>query len=298
MSEVIRAHSPDIILAHGDTATLATSLAGFYGGVPIGHVEAGLRTYNMHSPFPEELNRQITSKVAKWHFPPTQTSAENLIKEGVPAEYVHVTGNTVIDALFWALNRLNEDKMKYSLVASALDAQLNFEWKNTKFILITGHRRENFGEGFLQICGALRVLAERYPSIHIVCPVHLNPNVQEPVNITLSGLSNVHLIDPLDYEPFVLLMQSCYLVLTDGGGIQEEAPSLRKPVLVMRDITERLEAVRAGMVKLVGTSQDRIINAVSMLIEDESKYLAMTHGVNPYGDGKASERIINVLRGL
>jgi UDP-N-acetylglucosamine 2-epimerase (non-hydrolysing) len=297
LRDVIKLNTPDVILVHGDTTTtLAASLAGFYGGVSIGHVEAGLRTYNIYAPFPEEMNRQITTKIAKWHFAPTELCFQNLVNEGVSLKNISVTGNTVIDALHWAINRLNTDHEAYSSAVNFLGALLNFKWLESKYILITGHRRENFGDGLMQICNALDALARRYPYIHFVYPVHLNPNVQEPVNQKLSGLSNVHLIEPLEYQPFILLMKNSYIVLTDSGGIQEEAPSLGKPVLVMRDVTERPEAISAGMVKLVGAREIGIINEVSNLLDNEDEYLAMATGKNPYGDGNACERIVNILR--
>ncbi len=299
MRDVIKVHKPDIILVHGDTTTtLAASLAGFYSGVPIGHVEAGLRTYNMQAPFPEELNRQITAKIAQWHFSPTNQSQENLINECINPGKIIVCGNTVIDALHWILNRLKADPMRLSLVNKKLNKVLNFNWIDSRYILITGHRRENFGDGFLEICGALKRLAESYPSVHFIYPVHLNPNVQNPVNQVLSSYTNVHLIPPLEYEPFLVLLNNCYCVLTDSGGIQEEAPSLGKPVLVMRDITERPEAVLAGTVRLVGANSERIFYEVSRLLENEADYSSMAQANNPYGDGFACERIVKLLKAI
>ena len=294
--EVLKIHQPDVLLVHGDTTTtLAATIAGFYAGIPIGHIEAGLRTHDLSAPFPEEFNRQVASKIAKWHFAPTAFSRQNLLNEGVPETQITVTGNTVIDALFWVLNRIDSDASRLTNICKFLNERLPFSWQQDRFILITGHRRENFGDGFMQICEALKELAVRYPDVHFVYPVHLNPNVQDPVNSILMRLPNIHLIDPLDYEPFVYLLKHCYLVLTDSGGIQEEAPSLGKPVLVMRDVTERPEAVEVGTVRLVGANRERIVAGVSELIENEASYKKMSHAHNPYGDGKACARIIDVL---
>ena len=297
MREVLREHRPDAVLVHGDTTTsLATAMAGFYQGVPVGHVEAGLRTHDIHAPYPEEFNRQVTSRVTRWHFAPTPCSRDNLLAERVPAAHITVTGNTVIDALFWVLGRLDADAERRERISRQLGDALPFEWTTERLVLITGHRRENFGDGFLQICQALKSLASRYPAVQFVYPVHLNPQVQGPVMSMLAGLPNVHLIAPLDYEPFVYLLKHAYVVLTDSGGIQEEAPSLGKPVLVMREVTERPEAVDAGTVRLVGANRQRIIDQVSQLLEDEASYRAMSRAHNPYGDGQACERIISVLR--
>lgn len=297
MKQVFANHKPDAVLVHGDTTTaLATALAGFYAGIPVGHVEAGLRTHNINAPFPEEFNRQLVSKVALWHFAPTVLSRNNLLAERVAPEAITVTGNTVIDALHWVLERIGSDEDRTRRLAKQLSDILRFDWCSDRFVLITGHRRENFGDGFLQICEALRELATRFTDVHFVYPVHLNPNVQQPVRSILTGLSNVDLIAPLDYEPFVYLLKHCHLVLTDSGGIQEEAPSLGKPVLVMRDVTERPEAVDAGTVELVGADKDRIVSGVTSLLEDEAYYLKMSHAHNPYGDGHASSRIITALK--
>jgi len=297
MREVLRENRPDVLLVHGDTATtFASSLAAFYAGIKVGHVEAGLRTNNLQEPFPEEFNRQVTSKLSSWHFAPTEYSRENLLKEGVDTSSVFVTGNTVIDALFWALKKTEVDSEMKSLIHQRLASIVPFSLEDTRFVLITGHRRENFGDGFLNICEALRDLAKEYPQVQFVYPVHLNPHVQDPVTRILSGFNNVHLIAPLDYAPFLILLKHCFLVLTDSGGIQEEAPSLGKPVLVMRDVTERPEAVEAGTVKLVGANKHKIIESVSMLLDDERKYSEMSNSHNPYGDGKASIRILDVLR--
>ncbi len=296
MRDVIAQHLPDAVLVHGDTTTtLATALACFYAGVPVGHVEAGLRTHDIYAPFPEEFNRQVASKVMRWHFAPTNLSRDNLLSESVTSSAIKVTGNTVIDALYWVLRRIEGDAARRAMLIELLQNVLPFSWQSERFVLVTGHRRENFGDGFVQICKALRDLAFRYSDVHFVYPVHLNPNVQQPVRLLLADLPNVHLIAPLEYEPFVYLLKYAYLVLTDSGGIQEEAPSLGKPVLVMRDVTERPEAVKAGTIELVGADRERIKNAVARLLEDESHYQAMARAHNPYGDGKACQRIIEAL---
>jgi UDP-N-acetylglucosamine 2-epimerase (non-hydrolysing) len=294
---VFSEHKPDAVLVHGDTTTtLATAMAGFYAGVPVGHVEAGLRTHDLYAPFPEEFNRQVASKVTRWHFAPTALSRANLLAERVAEAAITVTGNTVIDALHWVLARIDSDAHRREQLNDGLNAALPFDWHADRFVLVTGHRRENFGDGFLQICTAIRDLATRYPAVHFVYPVHLNPNVRDPVNEILAGLSNVHLIEPLDYEPFVYLLRKAHLVLTDSGGIQEEAPSLGKPVLVMRDVTERPEAIEAGTVELVGANRARIFDGVSRLLDDEDHCQRMAHAHNPYGDGQACARIVDVLR--
>ena len=297
MRDILRQQQPDVVLVHGDTTTtLATAMAAFYAGVPVGHVEAGLRTHDVFAPFPEEFNRQVASKVTRWHFAPTLFSKQNLLAERVQEDAITVTGNTVIDALHWVLDRIDADPVRRSAIAGFIGARLPFDWLKTRFVLITGHRRENFGEGFLQICEGIKDLAQRYPAVHFVYPVHLNPNVQQPVKDILDGLNNVHLIEPLDYEPFVFLLKHCHSVLTDSGGIQEEAPSLGKPVLVMRDVTERPEAVEAGTVRLVGANRARIVANISELLENDEAYRLMSRAHNPYGDGKACARIIDVLR--
>ena len=299
MRDVIQRERPDVLLVHGDTTTtLATAMAGFYAGVPVGHVEAGLRTHDLFAPFPEEFNRQVAGKVARWHFAPTAVSRQNLLDEHVPDERITVTGNTVIDALMWVLARIDGDAARRAQVAALLDGRLPFDWRSERFVLITGHRRENFGDGFLQICEALRELASAYPSVRFVYPVHLNPNVQQPVNDILSGLANVHLVAPIDSEPFVFLLKHAHLVLTDSGGIQEEAPSLGKPVLVMRDVTERPEAVAAGTVRLVGANRQRVVDHVRELLDNEAAYQSMTRAHNPYGDGQACSRIVDLLKGI
>jgi UDP-N-acetylglucosamine 2-epimerase (non-hydrolysing) len=299
MRDVIQRERPDVLLVHGDTTTtLATAMAGFYAGVPVGHVEAGLRTHDLSAPFPEEFNRQVAGKVTRWHFAPTAVSRQNLLDERVPDERITVTGNTVIDALMWVLQRIDGDTGRQAQVAALLDGRLPFDWRQERFVLITGHRRENFGDGFLQICEALRELAHAYPAVRFVYPVHLNPNVQQPVNDILSGLANVHLVAPIDYEPFVYLLKHAHLVLTDSGGIQEEAPSLGKPVLVMRDVTERPEAVAAGTVRLVGAHRQRIVDHVRELLDSQTAYEAMSRAHNPYGDGQACGRIVELLKGI
>ncbi len=296
MREVLKEHSPDVVLVHGDTTTAyATATAAFYAGIPVGHVEAGLRTHNLLSPFPEEFNRQIISKIATWHFAPTDSSRQNLLAENVPKEKIIVTGNTVIDALFWVLKRIDANPARRNQIVDLLNQRLSFTWNTARFVLITGHRRENFGDGFLSICEAIHQLALAHPNVHFVYPVHLNPNVQKPVYELLSGYANIHLIEPLEYEPFVFLLKHAYFLLTDSGGIQEEAPSLGKPVLVMREVTERPEAVKAGTVQLVGANAANIVEKVSTLLANEDEYLKMSRAHNPYGDGTASEKIAKAL---
>jgi len=291
LRDVLREEKPDAILVHGDTATtFAASLAAFYEQIPVGHVEAGLRTGNLYSPWPEEANRKLTGVLAAYHFAPTETSQQSLRKEGVSESAIHITGNTVIDALLMIRDRINADE--------DLKSRLEFELPyglTRKMVLVTGHRRESFGDGFERICRALAELAKVFPYIDIVYPVHLNPNVQDPVKRILSGVSNVYLIPPQDYLPFVSLMSRAHVILTDSGGIQEEAPSLGKPVLVMRDTTERPEAVEAGTVKLVGTKTESIVMAVSNLLEDNDEWQKMSRSHNPYGDGEASHRIARIL---
>ena len=298
ISEVITSCRPDVLLVHGDTSTtLAASVAGFFSGVPVGHVEAGLRTYRMTEPFPEEFNRQVVSKIARWNFAPTEGNRQNLLKESFEDSSITVTGNTVIDALFLALEQIDHDPIKVKEITQHLTAQLPFDWKSERFLLITGHRRENFGDGIKQICEAIAALAKEYPQVHFVYPVHLNPQIQQPVYDLLKGYSNIHLIEPLAYPEFVYLMKHSYIVLTDSGGIQEEAPSLGKPVLVMRDVSERPEAIIFGTVKLVGTKCEVIIQGVKELLDSESAYQKMSQQTNPYGDGNACKRIIEALRG-
>lgn len=284
---------PDVVLVHGDTATtFAASLAAYYHKVKIGHVEAGLRTGDIYSPWPEEANRKLTGALANYHFAPTQSSYNNLIKENINPENITITGNTVIDALLKVKEKVETD---HKIIAD-FKAQFSFLDESKKLILVTGHRRENFGQGFLNICQALANIAQKYSDVQIVYPVHLNPNVQKPVNELLSGISNIHLIAPQDYLPFVYLMNRSYLILTDSGGIQEEAPSLGKPVLVMRDTTERPEAVEAGTVKLVGTDADLIEKSVTDLLVNTELYKQMAEAHNPYGDGTACQQIIEFLK--
>lgn len=293
LEQVFAEWMPDLILVHGDTATtFAASLAGYYHKIKIGHVEAGLRTGDLYSPWPEEANRQLTGVLANYHFAPTQSSYQNLINENVNPATVVITGNTVIDALLQVKTKVEQEQQ----LIQTFEQEFSFLDKSKKLILVTGHRRENFGQGFLNICTALANLAKKYPDIQIVYPVHLNPNVQQPVNELLANIDNVFLIAPQDYLPFVYLMNRSYLILTDSGGIQEEAPSLGKPVLVMRDTTERPEAVDAGTVRLVGTDVNAIQGAVSELLENTPIYASMAEAHNPYGDGTACQQIIDFLK--
>jgi len=296
LREVFRDSKPDIVLVHGDTTTcLAASLAAFYAGIQIGHVEAGLRTGNLKAPFPEEANRTLVGRLANYHFAPTETAKSNLLKEGVPQQNIVVTGNTVIDALLIVRDKVNQ------LADTVWIEQFGTELFQTilnpkrKLILITGHRRENFGQGFVDLCGAIKQLAETHSDWDLIYPVHLNPNVQKPVYEILSESKNVYLISPLDYAPFVWLMDRSDLILTDSGGIQEEGPSLGKPVLVMREVTERPEAVEAGTVLLVGTDKHKIVDGIESVLADAKIYKKMSTSHNPYGDGKACNRIVNIL---
>ena len=302
MREVLMEEKPDLVLVHGDTTTsTAAAIAAFYQQIPVGHVEAGLRTYNKYSPWPEEMNRQITSRISSYNFCPTVLSKQNLSSEGLSIDSMIVTGNTVIDALFWVVNKIKTD--------SELDKKLQIELKENgydtsrlqngkKLVLITGHRRENFGDGFIQICKSIKELSCKYKDVDFVYPMHLNPNVRKPINSVFGNIcnSNLFFIEPLEYLSFIYLMEKSYFVLTDSGGIQEEAPSLGKPVLVMRDTTERPEAITAGTVKLVGTDFKKIIKESSLLIEDKEYYNKISLAANPYGDGQASQRIINFLK--
>ena len=304
LREVLKEVRPDIVLVHGDTTTsTAAALAAFYAQIPVGHVEAGLRTHNIYSPWPEEMNRQLTGRIATWHFAPTPLSRQNLLAENVAESQITVTGNTVIDALYWVVDKIKHD----ATLAQQLDAELQRAGYDVqrladgrKLVLITGHRRENFGDGFIHMCTAIKDLTQRYPQVDFVYPMHLNPNVRKPIHEVfgqdLTGLGNMFFIEPLEYLSFVHLMEKSHIVLTDSGGIQEEAPGLGKPVLVMRDTTERPEALTAGTVKLVGTDYDKIVSAVSTLLDDEAAYAVMSHAVNPYGDGKACGRIVDTLR--
>lgn len=292
LRDVFKAFTPDIVLVHGDTATtFSASLAAYYHQIPVGHVEAGLRTHNLYSPWPEEANRKLTGALATLHFAPTESSAANLRREGVGESAILVTGNTVIDALLQVVGRLHENAALSAAIARDLPALS----EDRRIILVTGHRRESFGGGFERICEALAKVAKEFPDVDIVYPVHLNPSVQEPVNRLLAAIPNIHLIAPQDYLPFVYLMDRAHLLLTDSGGVQEEAPSLGKPVLVMRDTTERPEAVEAGTVKLVGTNVDAIVDAIRQLLNDDAEYVRMSFAHNPYGDGAASGRIIDGL---
>ena len=296
MKGILGDFKPDIVLVHGDTTTTsATSLAAFYQKIKVGHVEAGLRTKDIYSPWPEEANRQITGILASYHFAPTTTSRGNLLREGKDEADILVTGNTVIDALFLALNKIENNKELKSDIIKNINTQYKLD-DTKRLILVTGHRRENFGQGFINICEALKTLAINNPDIDIVYPVHLNPNVQKPVNKLLSSVSNVHLIAPLQYEAFLYLMSKSYFIITDSGGVQEEAPSLGKPVLVMRDTTERPEALDAGTVKLVGTNSGMIIKEAQMLLDDKLEYEKMSKAHNPYGDGKACEKIVEFIK--
>jgi len=291
---VLKTERPDIVLVHGDTTTtLAASLAAYYCRIPVGHVEAGLRTGNKFAPFPEEINRKIAGSLSDLHFAPTETARENLLREGVPSLTIHVTGNTVIDSLLTVVEHLR----KNATIREEMERRFSFLDISKRLILVTGHRRENFGEGFERICHALADIAEQYPNVEILYPVHLNPNVQDPVKRILGSekYTNIHLIEPVDYLPFVYLMNRSYLIITDSGGVQEEAPSLGKPVLVMRDMTERPEALDAGTVKLVGTDRNIIVQETILLLNNRDQYKLMSMSHNPYGDGKAAMKISKVL---
>ena len=302
LRDVLKAVSPDVVLVHGDTTTsMAAALAAFYQQIPVGHVEAGLRTHNIYSPWPEEINRQLTGRIATYHFAPTPLSRQNLLNEGVEPAHIHVTGNTVIDALYWVVDRIKSDRALSQTLSEELlhgGYDVNRLSQGKKLVLITGHRRENFGNGFIRICKAIKTLVEQYPEVDFVYPMHLNPNVRKPIHEAFDGRSydNMYFIEPLEYLSFVYLMEKSTIVLTDSGGIQEEAPGLGKPVLVMRDTTERPEALEAGTVKLVGTDYDKIVSEVSRLIDDPLYYKTMSEAVNPYGDGKACERIVEILK--
>lgn len=303
MRDVLKEAQPDVVLVHGDTTTsTAAALAAFYQQIPVGHVEAGLRTHNIYSPWPEEMNRQITGRIATYDFAPTPLSRDNLLCEDISDDKITVTGNTVIDALYMVVDKIKNDRkldtgLKELLRKSGYDVdRLN---NNKKLVLITGHRRENFGDGFISMCKAIKKLTEKYPDVDFVYPMHLNPNVRKPIHEVfgedLSGLGNMFFIEPLEYLSFVYLMEKSNIVLTDSGGIQEEAPGLGKPVLVMRDTTERPEALSAGTVKLVGTDYNKIVNEVSSLLDDKKHYDEMSKAVNPYGDGLACDRIVSRL---
>ena len=303
MRDVLKEAQPDVVLVHGDTTTsTAAALAAFYQQIPVGHVEAGLRTHNIYSPWPEEMNRQITGRIATYHFAPTPLSKQNLLSEGVSETNITVTGNTVIDALYMVVDKIKKDQsldseLEHLLRQAGYDT--NRLTDERKMVLITGHRRENFGEGFIKMCTAIKDLTQKYPDVDFVYPMHLNPNVRKPIHEVfgedLSNLGNMFFIEPLEYLSFVYLMEKSSIVLTDSGGIQEEAPGLGKPVLVMRDTTERPEALEAGTVKLVGTNYDKIISEVSALLDNQRNYEKMSKAVNPYGDGKACKRIVHAL---
>ena len=318
MRDVLRESQPDVVLVHGDTTTsTAAALAAFYQQIPVGHVEAGLRTHNIYSPWPEEMNRQITGRIATYNFSPTPLSRQNLLEEKVSDQSITVTGNTVIDALYWVVDKIKRDgrlsaELKGVLATAGYDVErlgVNSQ-QSRRLVLITGHRRENFGEGFIQMCTAIRDLTQKYPDVDFVYPMHLNPNVRKPIQEVFVGLdtlspgegwgeyANMFFIEPLEYLSFVYLMEMSTLVLTDSGGIQEEAPGLGKPVLVMRDTTERPEALEAGTVKLVGTDYEKIVSEVSHLLDDAAYYDSMSKAVNPYGDGRACERIVDFIKAI
>ena len=306
MRDILTRTQPDVLLVHGDTTTsMAVALAAFYQQIPVGHVEAGLRTHNIYSPWPEEMNRQITGRIATYHFSPTPLSRENLLREGIDKSRILVTGNTVIDALYAVVNKMKDDvplqlSLGKELKAAGYDTGRLVTEEGRRLVLITGHRRENFGDGFLHICRAIKMLSEKYPDVDFVYPMHLNPNVRKPIKDIFGEncQSNLFFIEPLEYLSFVYLMEKSHIVLTDSGGIQEEAPGLGKPVLVMRDTTERPEALEAGTVKLVGTDYDKIVSEVSSLLDDVQYYEKMSQAVNPYGDGKACERIAQYIQTL
>lgn len=305
MRDVLKETQPDVVLVHGDTTTsTAAALAAFYQQIPVGHVEAGLRTHNIYSPWPEEMNRQITGRIATYNFAPTPLSKQNLLREAIAEESITVTGNTVIDALYWVVDKIKNDaslnaELEGTLKSAGYDVSRLAGGK--KLVLITGHRRENFGDGFINMCTAIKDLAVRYPDVDFIYPMHLNPNVRKPIHEVfgenLSNLGNMFFIEPLEYLCFVYLMEKSTIVLTDSGGIQEEAPGLGKPVLVMRDTTERPEALDAGTVKLVGTDYNKIVKGVSDLLDNQDAYELMSMSVNPYGDGNACNRIVNILQG-
>ncbi len=304
MRDILKEVCPDVVLVHGDTTTsMATAIASFYQQIPVGHVEAGLRTHNSYNPWPEEMNRQITGRIATYNFAPTQLSRENLLRENVNEANIIVTGNTVIDALYWVVNKIRNDEILSAdlqgILASA-GYDVNRLENGRKLVLITGHRRENFGNGFIHMCTAIKNLTKKYPDVDFVYPMHLNPNVRKPIHEIfgedLSNFANMFFIEPLEYLSFVYLMEKSTIILTDSGGIQEEAPGLGKPVLVMRDTTERPEAVTAGTVKLVGTDCDKIIHKVSILLDDDSVYNMMSMSVNPYGNGLACRSIVNAFK--
>jgi UDP-N-acetylglucosamine 2-epimerase (non-hydrolysing) len=304
LKKVLQKERPDFVLVHGDTTTtMAASLAAFYCRIPIGHVEAGLRTFKKLAPFPEEINRQVTGRVADFHFAPTETACQNLLTESVPENSIYITGNTVIDALLMVVNKVRESEMRAKVEGNLINSfpsllevlAPDLASGGRRLVLVTGHRRENFGEGFESICHALKRIATEHPDVDIVYPVHLNPNVQEPVKRILAGVPSVHLIEPLDYLPFVYLVDRSYMIITDSGGLQEEAPSLGKPVIVMRETTERPEAVKAGTVRLVGTDEELIVKESKKLLNDSEEYSRMKFLKNPYGAGDSSKRIVQII---
>ena len=301
MKPVLTDFKPDVVFVHGDTSTtFAASLAAFYQQISVAHIEAGLRTGDIYSPWPEEANRQLTTQITAYHFAPTSTSRENLLKENVNDKNIIVTGNTVIDALFLALDKIKSNKQLETEIIKTIETSIGnskFKIQNSKFILVTGHRRENHGQGFINICSALKEIAQNNPQIDIVYPVHLNPNVQKPVKELLSDTENIYLIEPLQYEQFIYMMDKAHFIITDSGGVQEEAPSLGKPVLVMRDTTERPEALEAGTVKLVGTDTALIVKEAQELLDNAQAYERMSRASNPYGDGHACEKVVEFLKG-
>jgi UDP-N-acetylglucosamine 2-epimerase (non-hydrolysing) len=297
MASILDDTNPQIVIVHGDTTTaFGAALASFYSDIAVGHVESGLRTNHVRSPFPEEMNRYFVDKISTLHFAPTDFCKNNLLREGISENSITVCGNTVVDTLNWTMNLLASDPNLSRGLSHALNRLLGFDLGKKRFLLITGHRRENFGNGIKRICAAINDLSIKYRDVHFVYPVHLNPNIRKEVSKLLQGLNNVHLINPLNYLEFTFLMKNSFLIMTDSGGIQEEAPSLRKPVLLLRDTTERPEGVRAGVVKRIGTESSEIVYEVSNLLDNEDQYLAMIKNGNPFGDGKASERIINTLK--
>ena len=298
LASELTTRQPSALLVHGDTTTtLAAALAAFYARIPVGHVEAGLRTHNLAAPFPEELNRQLVARISRWHFAPTSRAAENLRNEGIPGPSITVTGNTGVDALIMVLKRIRENQTLSNQIRARFERQLGFSTSRARVVLVTCHRRENFGEGFDDIFSALRQLSRQFPDVRFIFPVHPNPRVTEQAAQQLSEIPNVHLLSPLDYEEFTLLLHDSHIILTDSGGIQEEAPSLGKPVLIMRDATERIEGVEAGTAILVGSQRDKIVDGVARLLTDDAAYTSMSATENPYGDGKATERILRTLKG-
>ncbi len=300
MKQVLEMFKPDVVFVHGDTTTtFSAALAAFYKQISVAHVEAGLRTGNIYAPWPEEANRQLTSQITTYHFAPTQISKNNLLRENIPGERIVVTGNTVIDALLWALEKIKNNPSLEQTIIQQIEKAVNasnFKLQTSNFILVTGHRRENHGQGFIDICQALKTIALNNQDVHIIYPVHLNPNIQKPVKTLLSDVPNIHLIEPLQYEQFIYLMDRSYFIITDSGGVQEEAPSLGKPVLVMRNTTERPEALEVGTVKLVGTNSEYIVQEAQRLLSDNETYMQMSRAGNPYGDGHACEKIVETMK--